>query len=187
MELKLMINAIRKFTSLLSRISQPDSTTREGVLTTGTSFSPATTAAFPALFVFWLCFGEPISTLFPPSPSTILPVLESRTLRCSSPPSTESNTLPSAPQTVSPTINVRDSSSVHGRPPLPPPLQNGTKNMAVVTMTMLPSTPAASPVSVTPPFVPGGTLRRVGDVMRRGGPRARMPSSEEKVSAATAA
>lgn len=46
--------------------------------------------------------------------------------------------------------------------------------------------PAANPVVVTPPFVPGGTVRH-GAVMRKGLVLERIPSSEEKVSAATAA
>ena len=50
-----------------------------------------------------------------------------------------------------------------------------------------PRRPARVPVSVTPPLVPGGTFRRVGDVMRRGWLLERIPSSELKVSAATAA
>jgi hypothetical protein len=50
-----------------------------------------------------------------------------------------------------------------------------------------PSNPARVPESVTPPFVPGGTCRSFRDVMRRGVFFERMPSSEEKVSAATAA
>ena len=49
----------------------------------------------------------------------------------------------------------------------------------------LPSAPASRPVSVTPPFVPGGTVRSV--VISLGWDLDRMPSSEEKVSAATAA
>ena len=49
-----------------------------------------------------------------------------------------------------------------------------------------PAAPARRPTSVTPPFVPGGTARK-GFVIRRGGVLERMPSSEEKVSAATAA
>ena len=50
-----------------------------------------------------------------------------------------------------------------------------------------PRKPAAVPRGVMPPFVPGGTLRRVRLVRRRGEEDERMPSSEEKVSAATAA
>ena len=48
-----------------------------------------------------------------------------------------------------------------------------------------PARPARRPVGVTPPFVPGGTGWRV--VMRTGGEGERMPSSEERVSAHTAA
>lgn len=50
-----------------------------------------------------------------------------------------------------------------------------------------PSRPATRPQAVTPPLVPGGTWRRVRDVMRRGLDLERIPSSEEKVSAAVAA
>jgi hypothetical protein len=50
-----------------------------------------------------------------------------------------------------------------------------------------PSIPASRPVAVTPPFVPGGTTRSVGEVISRGFDLERIPSSEEKVSAATAA
>ena len=49
-----------------------------------------------------------------------------------------------------------------------------------------PAAPARRPMEVTPPFVPGGTARK-GFVMRRGGVRERMPSSEERVSAVVAA
>lgn len=49
-----------------------------------------------------------------------------------------------------------------------------------------PSRPAPRPVIVTPPFVPGGTIRQ-GAVMRRGLDLERIPNSEEKVSEATAA
>lgn len=49
-----------------------------------------------------------------------------------------------------------------------------------------PKRPALIPVAVTPPLVPGGTMRH-GFVIRRGLDFARMPSSDEKVSAATAA
>lgn len=50
-----------------------------------------------------------------------------------------------------------------------------------------PSRPAPNPVAVTPPLVPGGTSRKLSEVIRRGLDLERMPSSEEKVSAATAA
>jgi hypothetical protein len=54
-------------------------------------------------------------------------------------------------------------------------------------MVKAPSRPARRPVAVTPPLVPGGTTRRVREVIRRGFDLERIPSSEEKVSAATAA
>ena len=50
-----------------------------------------------------------------------------------------------------------------------------------------PPKPANVPAADIPPFVPGGTRRKVQLVRRRGWERERMPSSEEKVSAATAA
>ena len=64
--------------------------------------------------------------------------------------------------------------------------QKGRRSAAVTDIMNDPSRPAARPVTVTPPFVPGGTVRQ-GAVMRRGWEGERMPSSEEKVSAATAA
>jgi hypothetical protein len=57
----------------------------------------------------------------------------------------------------------------------------------VVTIMRDPRSPAAKPYAVTPPFVPGGTFRKVIDVMSRGWDFDKMPSSELKVSAATAA
>ena len=65
--------------------------------------------------------------------------------------------------------------------------QKGRKTAEVSAMVKAPSKPARRPVRVTPPFVPGGTVRRVGEVMSRGDVRERIPSSLEKVSAATAA
>lgn len=64
--------------------------------------------------------------------------------------------------------------------------QNGRSMAAVREMIKDPSRPACIPVAVTPPFVPGGTCLH-GDVIRRGFEVASMPSSEENVSAATAA
>lgn len=58
--------------------------------------------------------------------------------------------------------------------------------LAVADSIKDPRRPAFIPVAVTPPLVPGGTTRH-GLVMRRGWDLARMPSSDEKVSAATAA
>jgi hypothetical protein len=65
-------------------------------------------------------------------------------------------------------------------------LQNGTMSVEVAERMKAPSKPAPRPAAVTPPFVPGGTMRH-GAVMRRGFDFERMPSSEENVSAATAA
>lgn len=65
--------------------------------------------------------------------------------------------------------------------------QKGRRTDEVKAIVDAPKTPARSPVAVTPPFVPGGTTRRVGDVIRRGLDLDRIPSSEENVSAATAA
>ena len=50
-----------------------------------------------------------------------------------------------------------------------------------------PAKPDNVPTSVTPPLVPGGTWRKFQDVSSLGLLLERMPSSEEKVSAATAA
>lgn len=65
--------------------------------------------------------------------------------------------------------------------------QRGIESIALVTRRREPKRPAARPIGVTPPLVPRGTMRRVGLVSRRGGVDERMPSSEENVSAATAA
>ena len=54
-------------------------------------------------------------------------------------------------------------------------------------MVKAPRRPARIPAAVTPPFVPGGTTRRVGEVMSRGFDLERIPSSDAKVSAVTAA
>jgi len=63
---------------------------------------------------------------------------------------------------------------------------HGISAAAVMVMMKEPARPAIRPAAVTPPFVPGGTTRK-GLRIRRGGVRERMPSSEEKVSEATAA
>lgn len=65
--------------------------------------------------------------------------------------------------------------------------QYGRRKSAVTVMMSEPRAPAIRPQVVTPPLVPGGTRRRRSEVMRRGWVLERMPSSEEKVSAATAA
>ena len=50
-----------------------------------------------------------------------------------------------------------------------------------------PRKPAEVPKMVTPPFVPGGTVRKFHEVSSLGFSLDKMPSSDEKVSAATAA
>jgi hypothetical protein len=67
------------------------------------------------------------------------------------------------------------------------PGHHGVETRAAAAMMLAPSAPANRPQRVTPPLVPRGTLRSVGEVNRRGVEVERMPSSEEKVSAATAA
>ena len=61
-------------------------------------------------------------------------------------------------------------------------------NITDVKATMeAPAKPARVPANVTPPLVPGGTWRKFQDVRSLGLLLERMPSSEENVSAATAA
>lgn len=77
---------------------------------------------------------------------------------------------------------------VHRARSFNPALAQNGRTAADVAETMNdPKRPAPRPVAVTPPFVPGGTSRRFNEVIRRGLDFERMPSSEEKVSAATAA
>ena len=66
-------------------------------------------------------------------------------------------------------------------------VQNGSSRVEVSATVKAPRKPASVPSNVTPPFVPGGTFRKVHEVSRRGLLFERMPNSEEKVSAATAA
>ena len=66
-------------------------------------------------------------------------------------------------------------------------MQNGSRIVEVMAIRKLPKAPAPVPSNVTPPFVPGGTSRRLRDVRSRGLLLERMPNSEEKVSAVTAA
>lgn len=65
--------------------------------------------------------------------------------------------------------------------------QNGSNIVDVTAIVKAPKNPAAVPTTVTPPFVPGGTSRSFQDVISRGLRFERIPSSEENVSAATAA
>jgi hypothetical protein len=125
-------------------------------------------------------------TLFPPVPSTILPLLLSTTLAWNIPPNTLSKRLPNVPHTVVTRIHVTRSDNVL-RIPLPPGTQNGIRIAEVRPIVNAPNMPAKIPVPVTPPFVPGGTTRREGEIMSRGLDFERMPNSEENVSAATAA
>lgn len=119
------------------------------------------------------------NTFFPPAPSTTFPVRRSTTLAWKSAPRTLSKTLPNVPQIVKAITQLARSRM--------PPSQNGISPAAVTETMNAPSTPASRPVLETPPLVPGDTTRRVGEVISLGGDLERMPSSEEKVSAATAA
>ena len=65
--------------------------------------------------------------------------------------------------------------------------QKGRRMTEVRAMRKAPPKPARVPAGLMPPFVPGGTGRKVQEVRRRGRDSERMPSSEEKVSAAAAA
>jgi hypothetical protein len=122
------------------------------------------------------------STFWPPVPSTIFPLRLSTTLAWNNPPKILSKILPSPPQTVVARIKIIRSCNVLSKEP-----QKGKRIAEVTAIVNAPNKPASIPVPVTPPFVPGGTTRNVGDVMRRGFDLERMPSSEENVSAATAA
>lgn len=134
-------------------------------------------------------------TLFPPSPSTTFPVRLSTTVACRSPPNILSSTLPNAPHAVTARTQMIFSLPPQARPPSRPVVvnpdnepngQNGSIS-DVRAIVSAPSTPAPSPTRVTPPLVPRGTFRNVGDMIRRGSLLERMPSSLEYVSAATAA
>lgn len=63
--------------------------------------------------------------------------------------------------------------------------QEVRKNWVVNAIAADPAMPATRPASDTPPFVPGGTVRRV--VISLGLLRERIPSSEESVSDVVAA
>ena len=64
--------------------------------------------------------------------------------------------------------------------------QKGRRTLAVRESRTEPPRPATRPVSVTPPFVPRGTLGKGGRI-RRGALLARIPSSLDSVSEAVAA
>lgn len=141
-------------------------------------------------------------TFFPPTPSITFPVRASTTLACSQPPSRLSSKLPRPPHSVTAPTHISFSRQAQPLPPskpgwlsprsfpiveLAPTAQNGSKIAEVAAIVKDPRKPARIPIAVTPPFVPGGTSRKVGDVINRGLLDAMIPSSEEKVSAATAA
>src|SRR3569833_1077441 len=173
---------------LAAAASLPVSVCRTAPLPSPESRAALTSARF-SVFSSGLAAGGETSTRKPPSPSTILPVRTSRTDRWNRPPRKESWRLPRAPHMVRPNLRIRFWSAVQGAPPPGVPsvavLQRGRNLIEVVTMIMEPSRPAAKPPTVTPPLVPRGTFRSVGDVMRRGVCDDSMPSSDEKVSAAT--
>jgi hypothetical protein len=65
--------------------------------------------------------------------------------------------------------------------------QNGRSITVVTPMVKAPNKPASKPAAVTPPFVPFGTFLRERDVISLGEDFDKIPSSDEKVSAVTAA
>jgi hypothetical protein len=161
--------AMRKLTSLLLNKSRPTTTFRLF------SFSPRP------------CQTPCDGTFLPPSPSTILPVLTSTTLDWQTAPRNESSNDPHSPSNVMASVNCvfESQSQVGSFCPASRSLQNGRSEVATTLMMNEPSSPASNPLTVTPPFVPRGTVRQ-GAVTSRGSDVERIPSSEEKVSAATA-
>ena len=65
--------------------------------------------------------------------------------------------------------------------------QKGMKITEVVAIIKAPPNPANVPVKEIPPLVPGGTSRKIQEVRSLGLLLESIPSSEEKVSAVTAA
>ena len=139
-------------------------------------------------------------TFFPPMPSITLPVLPSTTLAWNHPPRALSRTLPRPPHIVMATTQKNFSCRPQPLPPCNPGLlpktfprtvvsaaQKGMRIADVKAIIKAPEKPASVPASVTPPLVPGGTWRKFQDVSSLGLLLERMPSSEENVSAATAA
>ncbi|KAJ6262412.1 LOW QUALITY PROTEIN: hypothetical protein Dda_3220 [Drechslerella dactyloides] len=144
--------AIATFTALLSNRSRPTSTLLPELRSLSgslfTSFRRRTAAAPPGdqLVLF-------TSTFSPPGLSTILPAFVSTTLACIVAPSSESSSVPATPAAVTMaarvTLNVASCDE-----------SNGVARIETNAMNRLPVVPASSPASVTPPLVPGGTLRR---------------------------
>ncbi|KAI6870397.1 hypothetical protein D0864_07862 [Hortaea werneckii] len=123
------------------------------------------------------------NTLCPPGPSTTFPLPLSVTVTCVKAPNTESTTDPTNPIKLT-NAAVRASIVIPSTPS--PPEQNLNAKTAVTVKRHDPSAPYPNPSIVTPPFVPRATFRQ-GAVIRNGLPLARIPSSDENVSAATAA
>jgi hypothetical protein len=164
-----IVVAMRKLTSLLLNKSLPTTTFRLFSFSSRPCQTP--------------CDG----TFLPPSPSTILPVLTSTTLDWQIAPRNESSNDPHSPRIVMANVNsiLESQSQVGAFWPASPSWQNGRSDDATTLMMNEPRSPASSPLTVTPPFVPRGTVRQ-GAVMSRGSDVERIPSSEENVSAATA-
>ncbi|RMZ01244.1 hypothetical protein D0860_07685 [Hortaea werneckii] len=117
-------------------------------------------------------------------PSTTFPLPLSVTVTCVKAPNIESTTDPTNPIKLT---NAAVLASIVIPIPSPSsPEQNLSAKTAVTVKRHDPSAPYPNPSTVTPPFVPRATFRQ-GAVIRNGLVRDRMPSSDENVSAATAA
>lgn len=123
----------------------------------------------------------------------IFPVRVSITLDCSHPPKALSNKLPRPPHKVTARSQRLFSDHPQPVPPWSPGVekdsagQNGRRMTVVRAIRKAPRKPAIVPNRVIPPLVPGGTWRKLMEVNSLGLVLDRIPSSEEKVSAATAA
>ena len=172
------------------------------------------TTAFPILFAvrafnkhLWIIRLSILDngrglTFFPPLPSTTLPVRLSTTLAWNHPPRALSNKLPIPPHKVIAPNKTAFSPKPQPLPPSKPgwfppksfpvselvPIgQNGNSSTETKAIVDAPKKPAMVPRNVIPPLVPGGTSRKLNEVNSRGLVLDKMPSSEENVSAATAA
>ncbi|KAI7555016.1 hypothetical protein KC331_g136 [Hortaea werneckii] len=122
------------------------------------------------------------------SPSTTFPLPLSVTVTCVKAPNTESTTDPTNPIKLT-NAAVRASIVIPPPPTTPSPPaeeQNLNAKTAVTVNNHAPNAPYINPSIVTPPFVPRGTFRQ-GAVIRNGVVLDKIPSSDENVSAATAA
>ncbi|KAI6824193.1 hypothetical protein KC342_g11682, partial [Hortaea werneckii] len=120
-------------------------------------------------------------------PSTTFPLPLSVTVTCVKAPNTESTTDPTKPIKLT---NAAVRASIVIPPPTFPSPPGGEQNLnaktAVTVNNHAPNAPYINPSIVTPPFVPRGTFRQ-GAVIRNGVVADKIPSSDENVSAATAA